>query len=70
MRHATGEALAAIYANEKDLENKKAVINAFFLQNNAEQLVAIARKETDPAAAARDRQPAVAHGRSKVAMDY
>ena len=66
----TAEALVALYAKEKDIDNTKAIIKAFFLQSNAEQLVAIARKETDPADAQRDRQPAVEHGRSKVAMDY
>ena len=66
----TAEALTSIYASEKDLENKKAVINALFLQSNAEQLVAIARKETDPQL----RRELVSRlsniGRSKVAMDY
>ena len=45
----TAEALTAIYATrEGRRDTKKTVINAFFQQNNAEQLVAIARKETDP----------------------
>ena len=46
---ATGDALTALYAKEKDPRSSKTIIEAFFLQNNAEQLVAIARKETDPA---------------------
>lgn len=45
----TGEALAGIYANDKDPDDRKEVINALFLENNAKALVDIARKETDPA---------------------
>ncbi len=48
-RTKTGEALVGIYAKEKDTDIKRYVINALFVQNNAESLVAIARKETDPA---------------------
>ena len=66
----TGEALTTIYNREKDVENKKAVINAFFLQSNAEQLVAIARKETDPQLRREIVSRLSNMGRSKVAMDY
>jgi HEAT repeat protein len=45
----TADALVGLYAKEKDVEVKKAVIQGLFVQGNAEQLVAIARKETDPA---------------------
>ena len=67
----TSDALLAIYNKEKDLDNKKAVINAFFLQNNGDQLVAIARKETD----LQLRKEIVGRlstmgSRSKVVMDY
>jgi HEAT repeats len=65
----TGDALTALYAKEKDVETRKAIIQAFFLQNNAEQLVAIARKEADPVM----RKEIVARlstMRSKVATDY
>jgi hypothetical protein len=67
----TSEALLALYNKEKDVDNKKAVINAFFLQNNGEQLVAIARKETD----LQLRKEIVGRlstmgSRSKVVMDY
>jgi hypothetical protein len=66
----TSDALTALYAKEKDIDNKKAVINAFFLQSNAEQLVAIARKETDPQLR-RDIVSRLSNmGRNKVAMDY
>jgi hypothetical protein len=33
---------------EKDTIVRKAVLNAFFLQGNARQLIEVARKETDP----------------------
>jgi hypothetical protein len=66
----TSEALLGLYAKEKDIENKKAVINAFFLQNNAEQLVAIARKESDPQLRREIVSRLSNMGRSKVAMDY
>jgi HEAT repeat protein len=66
----SGEALVAIYAREKDLDNRKAVISALGIQNNAESLVAIARKETDPQL----RKDLVSRlslmTRSKVALDY
>jgi HEAT repeat protein len=45
----TGEALSSLYANETDATIRKEVIQAFFLQNNARTLVALARKETDAA---------------------
>lgn len=67
----TADALLTIYNREKDLDNKKAVINAFFLQNNGEQLVAIARKETDPQLK-RDivGRLSTMGSRSKVVMEY
>lgn len=43
----TGAALASMYAQETSADNKKAIINALFVQNNATALVEIARKETD-----------------------
>jgi hypothetical protein len=66
----SGDLLASLYAKEKDVTIKKEIVNAFFLQNNAEQLVAMARKETDPAL----RKDLVGRlslmPKSKVAMDY
>ena len=47
-RTSTGEALVGIYAKEKEADIKRTVINALFTQNNADSLVAIARKETTP----------------------
>jgi hypothetical protein len=46
-RSKTGQFLAGMYPQETDLENKKAIINALFVQNNAAAMVDIARKETD-----------------------
>ncbi len=44
----SGNALQAIYAKETDRDTRAEVLNAFFLQNNAAALVAIARSEKDP----------------------
>lgn len=65
----TGEALTTLYARETDFETKKVVIQAFFLQNNAEQLVALARKESDPQIR-REIVARLSTMRSKVALDY
>ena len=46
-RDRTGAALASMYTQETNLDNKKAIINALFIQGNAAALVSIARKETD-----------------------
>ena len=64
-----GDTLATLYAKEKDPAIKKTIVEAFFLQNNAEQLVAIARKETDPAMR-KEIVSRLSHMRSKVAVDY
>lgn len=44
---ATGAALVEIYSAQATPELKKAVIQGLFVQNNAESLVALARKESD-----------------------
>lgn len=44
----TGQALVQIYGSDKDANVRSAVITALFLQNNADALVSIARKEPDP----------------------
>ena len=68
-RSKTGTALNEIYASDKDPEVRKAVLQALFLQNNAEDLVALARKEQDPAM-----KKAIVEKlslmKSKVATDY
>jgi HEAT repeat protein len=43
----TGKVLKDLYQNETDKKVKEAVLNAFFLQGNAAELVAVAKKETD-----------------------
>ena len=45
----TGDTLVEIYSADKDLNVRKAVIQALFLQNNATALVTLARKEGDMA---------------------
>jgi len=45
----TADALVEIYGTSKDAEMRRAALNGLFLQNNAEGLVALARKESDPA---------------------
>jgi hypothetical protein len=46
-RSKTGSALTSMYAQESNADNKKAIVNALFVQGNAAALVEIARKETD-----------------------
>jgi HEAT repeat protein len=65
----TGDALVALYAKEKDVEIRKAVVQGLFTQGNAEQLVAIARKETDPAMR-KELVRRLSTMNSKVATDY
>jgi HEAT repeat protein len=47
-RTETGPRLTALYDKEQNVEVRKAVVDALFIQNNATALVAIARKERDP----------------------
>ncbi len=58
-RTKTGDSLVGLYAKEKEIDIKRTIINALFTQNNAESLVAIARKETDPTLQAGSRPEAV-----------
>jgi tetratricopeptide (TPR) repeat protein len=44
----TADALIAIYGSDSALDVRKAVVNALFLQNNARQLVDLARAEKSP----------------------
>lgn len=64
-----GDVLATLYAREKDPDTRKVIIQGFFHQNSAEQLVAIARKETDPAMR-KEIVSRLSQMRSKVALDY
>ena len=65
----SSDTLVTLYGREKDLDTKKIIIQAFGNQNNAEQLVAIARKETDPQLR-KEIVSRLSHMRSKVALDY
>jgi hypothetical protein len=65
----SSETLTLLYNREKDAAIKRDIINAFFIQSNAEQLVAIARKETDPDMR-KELVSRLSQMRSKVALDY
>jgi hypothetical protein len=69
-RTKTGDALSGIYAKESNADIKRLVINSLFTQNNADALVAIARKETDPALKRELVSKLSLMTKSKVAMDY
>ena len=47
-RDRSASALLSMYQTDRDVELKKAVLQALFLQNNGKALVAIARSEKDP----------------------
>ncbi|MGE5834692.1 MAG: HEAT repeat domain-containing protein, partial [Acidobacteriota bacterium] len=67
----TGQMLVDLYTNEQDLENRKAVVSALGSQENAEALVAIARKETNlPLKTEIVRRLSDLAPRSKVAADF
>ena len=66
---STGPALAEIYTSNSDTETRKKVLTALFVQNNAKQLVEVARKETNSDL----KRTAVQHlsnMRNKEATDY
>jgi tetratricopeptide (TPR) repeat protein len=65
----TGDTLVEIYSSDKDPEVKRAVINGLFVSNNAEQLVALARKEQDPVMK-KDMVSKLSNMHSKVATDF
>jgi HEAT repeat protein len=65
----TQDTLLEIYGSDKNPDIRKAVINALFISNNAEGLVALARKESDPAMK-KDMVSKLSNMHSKVATDY
>ena len=65
----TGDTLVDIYNSDKDVEIRKAVVNGLFISNNAEALVALARKESDTAMK-KEIVSKLANMRSKAATDY
>jgi HEAT repeat protein len=66
---ANGETLVELYAAERDVNIKKTIIQALGMHDNATALVALARKENDPALK-RDIVNRLSHSHSKVATDY
>jgi HEAT repeat protein len=65
----TGQALNGIYSSDKDPAVRKAVLEALFIQGNAEALVALARKEPDPEMK-RSIVEKLSLMNSKIAQDY
>ena len=65
----TGDILVEVYNTDKDPTIRKAVINGLFTSNNAEALVALARKESDPVMK-KDMVSKLSNMRSKAATDY
>lgn len=66
---ATGPAIVEIYTSQKEPAVRQAAIEGLFVQNNAEALVALARKESDPAMK-RALVQRLSVMKSKVALDY
>jgi HEAT repeat protein len=65
----TAATLTSLYASETDVEARRAILQALFIQGNAEALIEVARKEKDPQL----RKEAVAHlshMNSKAATDF
>lgn len=46
--HSASDTLFSLYGSEDNIETKKEVINALFLNSAGKQMVALARKETNP----------------------
>ncbi|MGC2624635.1 MAG: HEAT repeat domain-containing protein, partial [Candidatus Acidiferrales bacterium] len=65
----TGSTLISMYAGAKDPSTSRAVLQALFLQGNAQAIVDIARKETDPEMK-KDAVQKLSLMHSKVATDY
>ena len=70
LSHREQSKLFIALAKEKEADIKRTVINALFTQGNADSLVAIARKETDPALKREVVSKLSLMTKSKVAMDY
>lgn len=69
-RERTGTVLQDMYASETTTEGKTAIINALHSQNNAEGLVAVARREKDPKMQEAIVRRLSTMTKSKVALDY
>ena len=69
-RERTGTVLQDMYAKETTAEGKKAIIQVLHSQNNAEGLVAVARRESDPKLKEEIVRRLSTMTKSKVALDY
>ena len=70
MRSArTADVLLQIYASDNNVDVKKSVVNALFIQDNATALVGLARKEQD-VTMKKEIVSRLSNMRSKVATDY
>jgi HEAT repeat protein len=65
----SGDVLLQIYASESNVDVKKSVVNALFIQDNAAALVGLARKEQD-VTMKKEIVSRLSNMRSKVATDY
>jgi HEAT repeat protein len=66
----TGATLVEIYGADRDPAVRKAVLDGLFIQNAADALVTLARKESDPELKRRIVEKLSLLSGSKVAMDY
>jgi HEAT repeat protein len=66
----TGQMLTDLYASEQDRDTRKAIISALGNQNNADGLIAIARKETGDLKVEIVRRIAEMAPKNKAAMDF
>jgi hypothetical protein len=69
-RERTGTALRDMYTNDASPETRRAIIQAMHAQDDAEGLVAIARRETDPKLKEQIVRSLSTMTKSKVALDY
>jgi HEAT repeat protein len=65
----TGDVLVQIYSSDTNVDIRKQVVNALFVQDNATALVALARKEPD-VNMKKEIVSRLSNMRSKVATDY
>ena len=65
----TGEVLLQIYSSDTNIDVRKSVVNALFIQENATALVSLARKEQDTAMK-KELVSRLSNMRTKVATDY
>ena len=69
-RERSGTILQDMYAKETTTDGKRAIISALHSQNNAEGLVAVARRENDPKMKEEIVRRLSTMTKSKVALDY